>query len=264
MIGMLVHGSLVLVLAATNDATIAPTPPRAAIATAGEELREVLAATPDRERGAQLFSICRTCHGPRGEGNASGWPPEIAGQHRRVIARELVDFRAGLRWYDPMERIAGRHVLHTTQDIADVAAYVGSLVPSQETSTGSGRWVARGADLYARHCRSCHGAQGEGSDLQFVPRVGGQQFEYLLRQLNDSVSGQRPNMQPTHRQLLGSLGADDLAGIADYMSRLGRSGRPPDASAARSTAADDGNLSRAASAPAIPGLRPAPVPAARE
>ena len=260
----LLGDSLVLVAAAAISGLSAPLPPPGAVATAQEELREVLAAAPDRERGARLFSICRTCHGARGEGNASGWPPEIAGQHPRVIAKELVDFRAGLRWYDPMERIAGRHVLPTTQEIADVAAYVGSLAPSNATSTGSGRWLERGAGLYVRQCESCHGARGEGNDLGFVPRVAAQQFEYLLRQLHDAVSGQRPNMQPPHRRLLESLGADDLAGIADYMSRLGRGDRSRSNSTAQTGIADEPAVLRAATVLPIPALRPAPVPAARE
>ncbi len=56
-----------------------------------------------------------------------------------MIAKELIDFRTGLRWYDPMRRIAGRHVLGSTQDIADVAAYVAGLAPSSDTTPGSGR-----------------------------------------------------------------------------------------------------------------------------
>ncbi|MGB6604924.1 MAG: hypothetical protein WBE65_11605, partial [Steroidobacteraceae bacterium] len=59
------------------------------------------------------------------------------------------DFRVGLRWYDPMERIAGRHVLERTQDIANVAA----LAPSSDTTPGPGRWLEQGARLYVRPLR---------------------------------------------------------------------------------------------------------------
>jgi cytochrome c553 len=194
-------------------------------AGAAQQLRSVLDTPPDLQRGRQLFKICAACHGGQGEGRASGWPPEIAGQHRRVIAKELVDFRTGVRWYDPMERIAGRHVLHTTQDLADVSAYVSSLPPAASTATGSGQWVERGAKLYARRCQSCHGAQGKGSDLRLVPRTGGQQFEYLLRRLQDADAERRSNMRPQHQHLTEHLVPEDLAGVADYMSRLGRPDR---------------------------------------
>lgn len=198
-----------------------PRPPPAASAKA--DLAAVLEATPDPQHGMAVFQICAECHGAHGGGDASGWPPEIAGQHPRVIAKELTDFRAGLRWYDPMERIAGRHVLHTTQDIADIAAYVGSLPPSAATTLGAGKWLERGGRLYARLCQWCHGGQGEGSDERFVPRVAGQQYEYLLRQLHDAVGGRRPNMRAQHLRILESADMEDLVGLAGYMARLGRS-----------------------------------------
>ena len=120
-----------------------------------------------------------------------------------------------------MERIAGRHVLQRTQDIADVAAYVAGLAPSSDTTPGPGRGLEQGAQLYVRRCEWCHGARGEGNDERFVPRVAGQQYEYLLRQLQDAREGRRPNMQTQHLRLIESRPMDDLAGLADYMARLG-------------------------------------------
>ena len=201
-------------------------PPAGAAARAAEELRTVLAAVPDRAHGARLFVICAECHGAQGEGKASGWPPQIAGQHPRVIAKELVDYRTGLRWYDPMERIAGRHVLQTLQDIADVAGYAAGLPASSATTPGPGRSVAPGAALYIRRCQGCHGAAGEGNNARFVPRVAGQQYEYLLRQLHDTLEGRRPNMRAQHLRLIESSSMEELVGLADYMSRLGRRARP--------------------------------------
>jgi len=224
-----VRGVCLLLICVAGAPGIAEEPapvPQSALKLARQQLHAALETPADRERGAQLFTICAACHGAGGGGDVSGWPPEIAGQHRRVLAKELVDFRTGVRWYDPMERIAGRHVLHTTQEIADVAAYVSSLTPSAATTPGNGRWLAQGASLYGRLCASCHGAQGEGSDAGLVPRVAGQQFEYLQRQLYDAIEERRPNMQGQHQRLLKGLGREDLAGIADYMARLPRPENP--------------------------------------
>ncbi|HUL46570.1 MAG TPA: c-type cytochrome [Steroidobacteraceae bacterium] len=195
-------------------------------AQAKEELRAVLEATPDGARGAHLFAICTECHGPHAEGNASGWPPQIAAQHRRVIAKELVDYRAGLRWYDPMERIAGRHVLGSTQEVADVAAYVASLPPSADTTLGPERWAGKGAGIYVARCQWCHGVRGEGNDERFVPRVAGQQYEYLLRQLRDTIEARRPNMRSQHLRLIEACTMEELMGLAAYMSRLDRTTGP--------------------------------------
>jgi len=226
-LGAVLGGSLMVLMArgASPDPNAAAQ--GSAAASAKADLRAVLEATPNPQQGMKLFQICAECHGPHGAGEASGWPPEIAGQHPRVIAKELTDFRAGLRWYDPMERIAGRHVLHTTQDIADVAAYVGSLPPSTDTTPGAGKYLERGGRMYASRCQWCHGGNGEGSDERFVPRVAGQQYEYLLRQLQDTVGGRRPNMRAQHLRLLEGAHMEDLVGLAGYMSRLGSSaGRP--------------------------------------
>jgi cytochrome c553 len=217
-----VAGKLLLLVGLILGANAWAAPPTQAVrAKAKEELRETLQASADSAHGGHLFSICAECHGAHGEGNANGWPPQIAGQHARVVAKELVDFRTGLRWYDPMERIAGRHVLQRVQDIADVAAYVAALPPSSATTPGPGRALQQGARLYAQRCEWCHGAQGEGNDERFVPRVAGQQYEYLLRQLQDARAGRRPSMQAQHPRLIASCSMDDLAGLADYMARLG-------------------------------------------
>lgn len=222
------QGQLLAAALALLSAPLAPAaPPGAgANARAKEELRTALQATPDTADGARLFTVCTECHGPHAEGKASGWPPEIAGQHRRVIVKELVDYRAGERWYDPMERIAGIHVLGSTQDVADVAAYVARLAPSADTTPGPQRWVAKGAELYALRCQWCHGERGEGNDERFVPRVAGQQYEYLLRQLHDTREARRPNMRTQHLRLIERSSAQELMGLASYMSRLGAAANP--------------------------------------
>ena len=193
-----------------------------------QELRDALSAVPDGAHGAQLFSgICAACHGLRGAGLDVTYAPELAGQHARVVIKELVDFRVGLRWYDPMERIAGQHVLHTTQEIADVAAYIATMPPMPEGKFGNGQWTERGSALYAARCRSCHGPAGEGSNALMIPRVGGQQFEYLLWQMHDAIENRRPNMKREHVERLRSFIMEDFVGVADYMARL----RPDDISA---------------------------------
>src|SRR5579863_6793608 len=62
-----------------------------------QELREALDVMPDPAHGAQLFDgICAACHGLQGAGLDVTRAPEIAGQHPRVLIKELVDFRLGL------------------------------------------------------------------------------------------------------------------------------------------------------------------------
>jgi cytochrome c553 len=195
-------------------------PPDDAQSAARQELVAVLRVKPDPDHGAQLFAICTGCHGSQGSGMPSGWVPDIAGQHPHVIAKQLVDYRHGQRWDDRMEKVAGGgHVLKTTQDIADVVGYIGALMPALATSVGNGQWTQEGHDVYERLCRSCHGAAAEGSNVRSIPRLASQHYEYLLRQLHDSIEGRRPSMAGKH-QTLSHLGMQELVGLADYLSRL--------------------------------------------
>jgi cytochrome c553 len=85
---------------------------------------------------------------------------------------------------------------------------------------GDGRQLAAGAQAYARDCSGCHGPEGEGNGVTLVPRLAGQHYRYLLRQLHDTLEERRPNMPPPHIQLLSPYGVDELTGVADYLSRL--------------------------------------------
>jgi len=53
-----------------------------------------------------------------------------------------------------------------------------------------------------------------------IPRLSGQHYEYLRRQMYDAVDGRRPGFPPSHVRLLAQLEHDDIAGVADYLSRV--------------------------------------------
>ena len=210
-------GSLLVMLAAV---VTLPVPAAAAEASAAQELRAALRATPDASRGAQLFANCAVCHGADGNGARSGAVPVIAGQHFRVLVKQLVDYRHKRRWDVRMEHFADEHHLTSPQAIADVAKYVSGLPRGWQVGIGTGEYLAHGAKVYFRLCESCHGPVGEGDPQQFVPQLAGQYYEYLLRQLHDAVEGRRPNMGRRHVRLLEDLELADLAGVSDYLSRL--------------------------------------------
>ena len=171
--------------------------------------------------GQKLFSLCATCHGADGGGSADGVAPAIAGQHRRVLIRQLIDYRHSERWDLRMESVARSHLLPDAQSIADVVAYVSELPRAPTPGVGAGDSLAYGKQVYARLCASCHGAGGEGDDAKEIPRLAGQQYAYLLRQLYDAVDGRRPNFPVAHVRLLKRFERQDFVGVADYLSRLG-------------------------------------------
>lgn len=185
-----------------------------------DEYESVLVRTPDRLHGETLFGNCARCHGANGGGAQDGSVPAIAGQHFRVLARQLVDYRHDKRWDARMEHFADTPYVIATQDVADVADYISSLKPRGPGVSGDGEQLERGARVYARHCASCHGRQGEGDKFKAYPRLAGQHYPYLLRQFHDAVEGRRPNFSTAHVQLLARLNRDDYVGMADYLSRI--------------------------------------------
>jgi cytochrome c oxidase subunit II len=191
-----------------------------AVPTAYQEYLDAIKARPDVNRGAQYFVACAGCHGPQGGGKADGQVPRIGGQYFRVIARQLVAFRHGQRWDIRMENFADRHRLLDAQAIADVAEYVSELSDSSPSGVGSGEFVTQGARVYFRLCETCHGTSGQGDPNNLVPRIGGQHYEYLRRQIYDAVDGRRPGFPAPHVRLLARLEHDDIAGVADYLSRI--------------------------------------------
>ena len=191
-----------------------------AAGNARRELADALKATPDRAHGEQLFAQCMSCHGVDGGGEADGSTPRIAGQHYRVLLKQLVDFRYGTRWDFRMEGMADRHHLAGAQDLADVAAYVSELKQPGKRGIGSGEFAADGARIFAAECQSCHGAQAEGTKAG-VPRLAGQHYAYLMRQMYDAVDGRRPALSQLHSKRLAPLDFEQVRAVSDFLARIG-------------------------------------------
>lgn len=191
-----------------------------AVPDAIDELHTVERLKPNLDHGAQLFQVCAACHGSDGEGASDGTVPAIAGQHFRVLVKQLVDYRHDQRWDIRMEHFTDRHHIAGPQELADLSAYVAALPPMGGKGYGDGENIAHGARVYLTLCASCHGATGAGNAASRVPRLAGQHFVYLERQLYDAVDGRRPNMGGEHARRLKRLDRADILGVADYLSRL--------------------------------------------
>jgi cytochrome c553 len=176
-------------------------------------------AKPDMEHGASLFMACVRCHNSDGSGEYDGDVPAIAGQHREVLLRQLVDFHYGKRWDVRMEAIASSHSLSSAQDLADVATYVSALPQFTDPGRGNGEHRTHGMQLYQSVCASCHGSSGQGDARKAVPWLAGQHYKYLLREMYYASDNRRPNLA-NHRALLVEFARPDYEGVADYLSGL--------------------------------------------
>ena len=208
--------------------------PRAwAISTAGGELQAATRATPDLARGAKSFETCAACHGTDGGGAPDGSVPAIAGQHRSVIVKQLIDFRHDRRINIRMQHFVADDHLAGAQALADVSGYVASLAPrSPSPSSAPAATLTTGRDSYGRSCQSCHGPRAEGDAATRVPRLAGQHVEYLSQQLADAAEGRRPSMARDHAQTLTRIDRAELDALASYLASL-EPQAPPAASGGR-------------------------------
>ena len=201
--------------------TVLFTTPASAAPRASRDFNTAIKLKADAERGEGIFAHCVACHGADGGGQATGSVPRIAGQHYRVLLRQLVDFRHGKRWDPRMEGVATSHtVVLELQDLADVAFFISNMPRDGARGVGDGEDVELGEQVYAARCASCHGVQGGGDDARGIPRISGQHAAYLSRQIYDAVDGRRPELSRTHGKLLAPLDFQQIKGLADWLSRL--------------------------------------------
>jgi cytochrome c553 len=186
------------------------------------EFRSAMKLEPNLQHGATLFTTCAACHAANGLGTQDGSIPAISGQHVSVLVKQLVDFRHDRRWSEQMRNFASQHHLSGPQELLDVAAYAESLPrwPPLEGGTGDGSALNEGFVVYQRDCAECHGPLGLGELRRMRPRLAGQRYQYLLRQLEETADRMRPGMDVKHVKLIGALSAEERRAVADYLSRL--------------------------------------------
>ncbi|SFW32717.1 c-type cytochrome [Nitrosovibrio sp. Nv17] len=136
-------------------------------ATAGEE-----ALGGGQIMGSNWYAPSLTASG---EAGSAGWPvEEIARLLTTGVSRDATTS-------GPMADVVRHGLQHLTDaDARAMAVYLQSLPETapqaRPVAPGAGEqarpWLAQGARLYEKHCRECHGAQGEGAPGVYPPLAG--------------------------------------------------------------------------------------------
>jgi cytochrome c553 len=182
----------------------------AALAWAG------LAAAQEPAAGdvAQKAQVCFACHGPNGA-STTGKYPVIAGQQQYYLYLQLKDFKAGRRENAEMQPIVATLA---PEDLMPLAEFFSQQRwPSLTFDLDSAKVAAGEASTNAGGCSGCHlgGYNGASS----VPRLAGQQLEYLQKTMLDFRSKARNN-QPAMSALMAAFNEEEIAGLAQYLASL--------------------------------------------
>jgi cytochrome c553 len=222
-----------LVLAAGSASASPPAQPRApGIESPGyvwnapnEDQMIALAHRADPANGEEVYAVCRGCHQADGSGRGDAIYPQLAGQHASVLIKQMIDVRAGRRDNPKMHPFVADWVV-SSEEVADIAAYLSQLPIPPTNLKGEGTDLTRGQALYEKDCAICHGAQGEGDAAEFYPRVAHQHYSYLDHESKLIRDGGRRNANPEMVKAIKGYSDADIAAVSDYMSRLSTESPP--------------------------------------
>jgi len=160
--------------------------------------------------------VCAACHGEKGIPTQPNIPI-IWGQHQGYLYLQLRDFKLGARQNELMSPVVAAL---EREDLMALAEYFSQLPwPDLRQKPGSDadETVARRTNV-AVGCTGCHLGEYQGDAT--VPRLAGQQHDYLQKTMMDFRSSARGN-NPGMSDLMRASPEADLAAMANYLA-----GRP--------------------------------------
>ena len=175
----------------------------------------------DARHGAALYSEhCAGCHGREGQGAGQHDVPALASQRRAYVIRQLAAFSEHDRIATQMHRVVSREAVSQPQSWADLALYLNNLPPPKGAHTGDGKYLSLGEASYQQFCSSCHEEDARGDDDGFVPSLRNQHYRYLVKEMRNLAAGHRFNVDEDLARSFRNLKADEMEGLADYLSRM--------------------------------------------
>ena len=159
--------------------------------------------------------LCFACHGDNGN-SANPAVPSLAAQPAQFIATQLIMFREQRRTDPQMSPVAA------TLSNADISA-LGKFFSAQAhapVAKKAGEDVAEAGRRITEkfNCVQCHGAALKGQ--QHIPRLAGQQADYLRTQLRGFKAGTRFDMDGNMTAAAQAMTPADIETIAPYLSSL--------------------------------------------
>jgi cytochrome c553 len=175
------------------------------------------ALAADAAAGQKKAEVCIACHGPGGN-SVNPAIPSLAAQPEQFIVTQLFMFREGKRKDAQMSPFAATL---SNADLNDLAAYFSAQPHAPPAHALDADKMAAGQRIAEQYnCVACHGRTLMGQ--QHIPRLVGQQAEYLRTQLRGFKASTRFDMDGNMTSAAQALSAADIDILADYLSGLGK------------------------------------------
>jgi len=160
-------------------------------------------------------NLCAACHGESGN-STNPAVPSLAGQPAQFISTALYQFREGNRKDDQMTPMAAPL---KNAEMNELAKYFAAQKPAPPRHQSKPESVEAGAGLAKKYnCSQCHGPRMLGQ--QHIPRIAGQNFEYLRTQLRAFKAQTRADIDGNMTAAIQAVPAPDLEVLADYLAGL--------------------------------------------
>ena len=178
-------------------------------------LTQLPAAAQASDGAPPKAALCAACHGAFGKPVLPVYPI-LAGQTARYTYLQLRDFQEGRRNNELMTpMVAGM----TRDEMHELSDYFAKQKPPPQTYASNAE-KARLGKLKAAEtlCTMCHlgGFAGQNE----VPRVAGQNFDYIVKQLTEFKARQRTNDAGSMTSVANTLSAQDIDNLAHYLVGL--------------------------------------------
>ena len=187
----------------------------AAVAAATIAVPALAQDVKDVSAGKAKTAVCATCHGVDGNSASSAFP-NLAGQSWRYIYVELKDYKEGRRSNPIMSPMAANL---SREDMIDIGNYYAAQVAKPSTFKADEARIKLGkAKADENLCVMCHlgGFAGQNE----IPRVAGQQYDYIVKQMHDFKEGHRTNDAGNMSSVSKSLSDEDIINLGHYITSI--------------------------------------------
>jgi cytochrome c553 len=160
-------------------------------------------------------ALCVACHGSNGNATITT-NPNLAGQTSRYLYLQLRDFQEDRRSDPQMTPIAKQLSRDETRELAD---YFAAQKPAPQTFRSDVAKVKLGrAKAEETLCTMCHlgGFLGQNE----IPRVAGQNYDYVVKQLRDFKARRRTNDAGNMTAVSKTLSDADIDNLGHFLAGL--------------------------------------------